>query len=238
MNIKEYFNQIIDADLSMINLFLIKKMYVNLDRNYRKAMSKKYYDKDLATKEYQNTIEYFNKEVWNKLKSSLDYDDETINRIFSFVRTLDNIEEMYIQDDLVVTKTSDDKLFSSPEFKFKEITDESFISGMAKHKLTKLIIMSINNAIVPFVDTRVTTDDVLYVDSNVGYLNRKMKVYLTHNLSEILSDTTGTKVTKILVTYEDQAFGFDLKIRDDVVILKQHDVSLLSKKFEQKQKTR
>lgn len=238
------FNQIINSDFNIQSFGDIKKTYIYLNRIYRAEMKKIGVDQRKCSNEFEKVIQYVNNCVWNKLKEELKLDDEVINRIFSLIRTIDNIEEIYILNGSVMVKTNKDnesKLVSLPEEDYIDITSDKFTIGKKNNKLIDFVIMSINNSVRSLIQDRLTPDDVLRLsDGKINYAMENINIYLNHNIANILSDSTGLIVTKVIAIYNDELYYLEMKKRADYIILNYIDVNdiELSKMLNKDKKTK
>ena len=270
-------NTIINSEFGMQHLLLLRKMYILMNRIYRRELLKENSDKKACTITFEKYIRQINNTIWNKLKEELMFEDKVINHIISVIKHNGNIKGLYVLDGNVIALSNDNQnevihYFSKKSF--KDITHDSFIENNAFNSLTKFVIKSINNAIKPLIDNSPKTESVINVDFNnldsdlirlilmekdlpmkftvqskskqtdllnfdngkVNYGIDGLKVYISRNMSDILTDNTGTKITKILVYYNDFLYSYDMKIRNDFVILTQdnNEVKVVSQILNEK----
>ena len=221
-------NRIINSEFNMQNFRELKKQNSN---------------KKLCAIVFDKYISFTNEVIWKKLKETFDFEDEVINRIFSFIRVMDEIDDMYVLDGNVIVrrsnKTSDGGIYVAPELDFIDITDKCFVGNNVKNKMTNLVVMSINNIIKPLIENRVKPSDILSInDDKIDYKKDNLNIYLSHNMSDILTDSSGNKVTKVSASYDNNLLYYDMKIRDDYVILLQnnYEVKVISKMLDKSEK--
>ena len=99
------FEDIINSEFTMDDLNDIKGVYLGLNVVYNKKISDIYEncskeDKEIkldeATKEFRNNLEYIDEEVYTILKNKLGFENEVIDTIISFLKTNQNIEDIYV----------------------------------------------------------------------------------------------------------------------------------------------
>lgn len=232
---------IINSDFDIQSLVSLKKIYVLLGRVYRQDLIRRK-SHELSKIVYEKYLEYTDELIWNKLKEKLDFEDEIINRIMTIIKNCNNIDDIYVLDGNVIVKSIDNKndeaLYVAPEYNFVDITSNDFIKDNKNNQKANFIIMSINNTIKSLIQNKVESDDILLISNgNISYTMDNLNIYAGRNMNSILADNTGSKVTKILVVYENKLLYFDLKIRDNYVILSQNDykINILSEMLNKKE---
>ena len=127
-----------------------------------------------------------------------------------------------------------------PENGFYDITSVEFNRNNQNKERTNFIINSLNNTIKTLIIDRPEPDDILlYLNNQINYLIPDLHIYSNRHCNDIvLNNNTGTKITKILITYGDKMLYFDMKIRSNYVILSQNDykINVLSEMLNKKDK--
>lgn len=241
----ERLNEIINSKLTMESLMEIRGLYI---------ISKYIYSQELAIANNRNncTIKYekhiidMNQLILNKLKSELMVDEFTINKIFTTIRDgFEYADDIYILNDIdnkfIITKNATDKQTLSLSWSngFKDITSNDFNVNNEDAYFTKLIAGSLNNSIKTLIQNGVEPDDILEINGNkVNYVLPELNIYANRNFNDIIINDNGTKITKILVIYQNQMLYFDMKIYHGYVILSQNDIEITKLSEELRQKTK
>lgn len=222
------FRKMINDDFTMQTLKDLRKIYYYLNRAYRYETLKIGSNKNLCAIIHEKYLTYVNDNVALKLKETFNLNDEIINKIIYCISSIDRIEDIYISDKDVFAKYSvgnysdnrysTESQYASLESNFFDITTKKFAQnndGLS----ARLVAMSINNVTKSLINLA-TKEDILTINnSDICYTIPDLKIFCNRNLSDILSDKTGSKITKVLVTYQDKNFYLDMKIRDDFVII-------------------
>ena len=238
------FEIIVNSDLTMENLRKIRTIYLNLVKVYRQEMNKPYNDENKCKQELHNTTTYFNDVLWNTLKSRLDFEDEVINLIFGAIRGMDNIDEIFVIDGNVIVSCSNKNNHSyavSSKLDFVEVTNRAFYSREDNNQASNLVVAAINSAIKPYVYNKYDPEDVIAIeDGKINYLVDDLKIYVSHDVSSILEDNSGHLITKVLAKYQDKTLYFDLKRRNDCVIVlnDEYNIHTLSEKLSNKKNSK
>ena len=247
MKYKEIFNEldeIINSDFNMSDFRKLNKIWQNINYIYGGELL----DQRLDAKSHYDIVKNkVNEVLYAKLKEKLDFEDEVINQLLAFTMFTEKVEDLYVLDGIVIAKMKayvhgepKDILFFPGNNEFNNIATEKF-NNLDNNEFKTFLAQSLSNLIKPLIKDRVDVDEALVMNNDTFTYNvSDLNVYINSLLSNILSDNTGSKVHKILVTYEDLIFYFDMKLRDNYIIISQNDFKIhsISEMLNQKNKVK
>ena len=84
------------------------------------------------------------------------------------------------------------------------------------YELANYIISTIRGVIKPvLLGSEVDSDLITITPKKINYSVPGLRIFFSNDLKNISSDKTGTKITKVIVAYQNQVLYYDLKIRHD-----------------------
>lgn len=189
---------------------------------------KEYMNKEKDAKSrYDAAIRKATNVAAKKLKEILPVSDKTISNIIFLMNFTDTIEEAYIIDDCINAKILSrmaepinnyerthliiDKKYMNIEFDDFYDKDDCLFKKFLCHSLNNALSSSLY---IPGVKEFLLIKDGIIKSNVVG-----LTVYIDHTISKILSDDTGSLITKLLVNYENKMYSFVMKIHDEYVVL-------------------
>lgn len=228
------FKDIINSEFTIDDLNDLKGVYLGLNVVYNKKISDIYDnyskdDKDIKldeeTKEFKNNLDYVDDEVYIKLKDKLGFENEVIDTIISLLKRNQNIEDIYVIDGVVILKESinkQTKLVMQEENKFIEITSDKFESNY-NDSVISLLIVSLNDQLKKYI-FKDEEFDLLKIDNKkIMYAIPNLNIYVNRSIDDIVITENGTKVTKLIVTYNDQIYYYDMKINNCLITLSENE---------------
>lgn len=228
------FKDIINSEFTIDDLNDLKGVYLGLDVVYNTTISNIYnnYSKeekeikvDEATREFKDNLDYVDEEVYTKLKDKLGFENEVIDTIMSLLKRNQNIEDIYVIDGVVILKESikkKTKLVMQEENEFIEITSNNFASDY-NDSVISLLIVSLNDLLKKYIFPNEEFDLLKIDNKKIMYAIPDLNIYVNRSIDDIVITENGTKVTKLIVTYNDQIFYFDMKINNCHITLSQNE---------------
>lgn len=215
-----------DTGISMKALRKLAGLFQNANTVYGNELLN---NREDAKKRYDEVIGRIREVAFNKLKKQLGFEDEVIEKIITLMLITNRIEEIYVingdvlaQIDNTVYTNERDVLYSASNNNYLNVNYKKF-NNSDNIDCKTLLISVLNNALRPF--THVNADErVLSINGDVITYNiPNLSIYINNSLEEIFSDKTGTVISNVIVKYNDMLLNFDLKIRDEYVIVSQNE---------------
>ena len=205
-----------------------------------------------AKKRYDEVVDRIKEVAFDKLKNKLGFEDEVIEKIISLMMLTNKIEDIYVIDGMVLSKLKKTELvkegselaklndelmslktnalYSASNGVFNNIDSDAF-NSIENENFKSLLVESLNGLVKPFIkslDSNFKYDDeaVIAIRDKVIYMVDNLNIYLNNTLKGILSDNAGVQKTKVIVTYNDLVLYFELKRRDDYIIISQNEYKI------------
>ena len=242
------YNKFIDEIEKLCNEDFTMESFQNagsINRRINRAFSKRSpLDKERELSNFLSTKAYLDDVVFYKLKGKLGYEDEVIRKLVSYIGYSDIINEVYVIDGYTAInmKVNSDNFDVDtqqfiPEGDFSEITSLSFNSNDNDLMIKKLVVSGLNS----FFREQFNNEDILklknsgYISSNIVGLYIFMNSSLAH-LDEINKNNLN-EVVKMFVKYGEDIYYFDVKMRDNYLVLQynNYEVHKLSEKLDSKE---
>ena len=230
------FSKIINDNFNMQILRELRNIYTALKRAYRYEKLKVNSNKNLCAIIYEKYLTYINDSVMLKLKEISDFNDKILNKIIYYISSVDKIDDIYILGQDVIAKYNINDFYQnyssvpqyvSLESNYMDISSKAFAKESSNFYI-RLVAMSINNVVKPLINNYESDEILIANGDSISYRVPDLKIYCNHDLTDILSDESGEKITKVLVTYRDKMFNLDMKLRYDYVILCYKDCEIKS----------
>ena len=173
-----------------------------------------------------------NKVIINKLSSYTNLNLDAIREILLLTSKGDVVTDIECADGITKVKSIPDASLDKPFNESKAIASYRIVDGFkdvnelfAAKSLSadknELITESLINAIKPYIGV---TDEEEKLFVNGKYTVDNLSILLNRSLSDMVTDRTGTRVTKMVVKFNDQIFSFNIRVHGDFVIVSQNDV--------------
>ena len=216
--IKDFYEE----DLTMDSFKELKIIGDKINKIYQKALSKNKLD---ANVNYNTMLAYLNEVVFYKLKETLHFEDEVINKIIRLINYGDQLVDIHVFDGNVVgviNNNGEEDNYLMPNTTFTEITEIDFDKLSTNKEFKKSLTDSLNKVLRPLFNN----EDVLKLDEKIDYEIHYLNIYIN------------PAINKILVKYEDNIMYYDIKIIDNKLVLANNEyrVNYLSSMLESKSK--
>ena len=198
------------------------------DRYFYEAISNRYD----AFYHFEFISGRFNNAVYLKLKEALGFEDETINKIMSFIKYGGEIKDILVIDGntLVVLLSRDydeprEISYLSDQDSAHEM-DKIGFNNMVKSDLRELITVSLNNILKAIFYKYLNGDDAIILEENNIYYNSPfLNIYFSKSLKDINKDND---IVKVLVKYgADEIYYFDMKFRNGYLVISDNEFPIL-----------
>lgn len=196
-------------------------------------------------RDYLGVCEMLKTAMCTKLQEKLDLENEIIVDINNIINMYcDRIREIHVLDGTIVVWFKDEsvpKLYEpldeelygykvSDEFFYSEPLGGKTLVDMTSNKfycnndgedskyyeLANYIISTIRGVIKPvLLGSGVDNDLITITPKRINYAVPGLHIFFSNDLRNISSDKTGTKITKVIVAYQNKVLYYDLKIRHD-----------------------
>ena len=231
------FYDFIGSEFDLQHLDKLKELYEELQGCFNllvtDAMSKNNKEKVAALKrDYLRVCEMLTTAMCTKLQEKLGLGNEIIVDINNIINMYcDRIREIHVLEGTIIVwfkdesvpklyepldeelygyKASDKFFYSEPlgGKTFVDMTSNEFYCNndgedSKYYELANYIISTIRGVIITITPKK------------INYSVPGLRIFFSNDLKNISSDKTGTKITKVIVAYQNQVLYYDLKIRHD-----------------------